>query len=110
MLGRIVAKLFKVKEPAALEAPWHGVSVVAPPEACAAAEELRGKRYLSSEAPSLPLPQCPSPTLCHCVYRHFSDRRSNSFRRESDRGQYPRPWRGEQRRYGPHGRREDDPA
>jgi len=110
MLGRIVGKLFKVKESGPLEAPWHAVSVVGQSEACAAAEGLRGKRYLSSEAPSLPLPQCSSPTRCKCVYRHYADRRSNTFRRETDRGQYPRPWLGEQRRDARHGRREDDPA
>src|SRR4029453_8225808 len=90
--------------------PWHAVSVVAQSGACPAAEELRNKRFLSAEAPSLPLPHCSSPTLCKCVYSHHSDRRT-TLRRETDRGRFPRPRFGEERRKEPqaHGRREDDP-
>ena len=104
--------IFKSKISTPLKEPWHAVSVVGQSEACPASRELRDKRYLSSEAPSLPLPQCSSPSLCKCVYRHYSDRRSLTFRRETDRGQYPRPWVGKNRREGPqsHGRRADDPA
>ena len=112
MLGWIVAKIFKGKVSGQLEEPWGAVSVVGHSKACRAAVELRGKRYLSSEAPSLPLPQCSSPTLCKCVYYHYADRRSRTFRREADRGQYPRLWGGKERRIGPQtrGRRTDDPA
>ena len=112
MLGWIVAKIFKVEVSAPVEEPWRAVVVVGQSKTCRAAEELRGKRFLNSEAPSLPLPQCSSPTLCKCVYRHYADRRSRAFRRESDRGQYPRPWGGKERRNGPQprGRRTDDPA
>jgi hypothetical protein len=40
-------------------------------------------RFLSHEAPHLPLPECPHRAQCRCVYRHFEDRRSNP-RRNSD--------------------------
>ena len=112
MLGWIAAKIFKPKVSRPVEDPWRAVSVLGPSNACRAATELRGKRYLSSEAPSLPLPECSSPMLCKCVYHHHPDRRGKAFRRESDRGQYPRPWGEKERRIGPQtrGRRTDDPA
>lgn len=40
----------------------------------------RHARYLSHEAPPLPLPQCPNRAGCRCVYRHFEDRRTGSRR------------------------------
>ena len=60
---------------------WHAVAIVAPSTACAAARECKGKRYLSSEAPQLPLAQCDA-ARCHCKYRHFEDRRSAERRRD----------------------------
>ena len=104
--------IFKSKISTPLKEPWHAVSVVGQSEACPAAKELRDKRYLSAEAPSLPLPQCSSPSLCKCVYRHYSDRRNMAFRRETDRGRFPRPRFGKERREGlqAHGRRADDQA
>ena len=37
---------------------------------------------------------------CKCVYRHYSDRRT-TLRRETDRGRFPRPRFGNERRQGP---------
>ncbi len=42
---------------------------------CAAAALCRNMRFLSPEAPRLPLPDCPNRATCRCVYRHFEDRR-----------------------------------
>jgi hypothetical protein len=53
---------------------WHAVTIAAPAGACAAAQACKGKRYLSCDAPRLPLAKCESPH-CECKYRHFSDRR-----------------------------------
>ncbi|HMK86508.1 MAG TPA: hypothetical protein VK437_11170 [Steroidobacteraceae bacterium] len=64
--------------------PWHSVCIVAGADACSAALACKAKRFLSSEAPRLPLAECDSPQ-CRCRYRHFADRRANA-RRASERG------------------------
>jgi hypothetical protein len=55
--------------------PWHAVSIVCSKEICAAAISCLEKRFLSSKAPRLPLPDCSHPQSCQCTYRHFDDRR-----------------------------------
>src|SRR3954465_12821363 len=62
----------KTKLPASIKQPWHAVSVVGGPRACPATEGLRHKRFLSDEAPRLPLPECSSPWCCKCTYGHYS--------------------------------------
>jgi len=64
---------------------WHSVTVVLHDTSCAAATLCRNKRFLSQEAPRLPLPGCSNSEQCRCVYRHFDDRRSN-LRRTADMG------------------------
>ena len=86
--------------------PWHAVGITAPAAACAAVQELSGKRFLPADAPRIPLYECSSPLTCACVCRHFADRRAGS-RRVMDRGAY-RIHRGEERRCGGRGRRSDD--
>jgi len=90
-----------------LKEPWHAVSIVAGSKACPDATRLSDRRFLSREAPALPLAQCSWPSLCKCTYRHYADRRA-VLRRETDRGRFPRPRFGEERREGTHGRRADD--
>ena len=63
---------------------WHAVEIVAPKTACASAQALKGKRFLSAEAPILPLHDCALPGSCHCVYRKHSDRRDSTVRRSED--------------------------
>jgi hypothetical protein len=63
---------------------WHAVTIVAPSSACGAALGCKGKRYLSSEAPRLPLADCDA-ARCVCKYRHFADRR-DAPRRAEDSG------------------------
>jgi hypothetical protein len=55
--------------------PWHAVTLLSKGETCEAVRALRGVRFLSSEAPHLPLPQCTQARACTCSYRHHSDRR-----------------------------------
>jgi len=64
--------------------PWYAVEIVASKAACSAAQALKGKRFLSEEAPLLPLPTCALPGSCHCVYKKHTDRRDNSVRRSED--------------------------
>jgi hypothetical protein len=62
--------------------PHHAVAVVPGPRACAAAQALSDRRFLSREAPALPLPGCDS-GRCQCRYEHYDDRRKG-LRRASD--------------------------
>jgi hypothetical protein len=61
------------------------VIVVLQTSSCAAAALCRNTRYLSREAPRLPLPACPTPDECPCKFKHFQDRR-NGPRRNADMG------------------------
>lgn len=67
--------------------PWHAVTIAAPGSACPAAQACKGKRYLSRDAPRLPLAECGS-TQCECKYRHFPDRRGPP-RRHDEMGGAP---------------------
>lgn len=55
--------------------PWHAVGVSVGKPCCQASAAVRNVRYLSSEAPSLPLAECTQPKQCLCKFKHFSDRR-----------------------------------
>lgn len=63
---------------------WHAVGIAAPAGACDAARACKGKRFLSREAPQLPLPECDA-ARCECKYRHYADRRGGP-RRGDERG------------------------
>jgi len=84
---------------------WHAVLVLAPSSACAAAQACKGKRYLSSEAPRLPLANCDA-AACGCKYRHFDDRRAGP-RRAEEVG-VPDPKKPASNRRGRKGRRAED--
>ena len=55
--------------------PYQAVSVHCYEGACDRAKKLQGERYLTAEAPVIPLSTCTA-SRCHCVYRHHEDRRS----------------------------------
>ena len=77
--------------------PFHAVSVLAGPAACQAARGCAGTRFLSTEAPPLPLPGCDA-AACKCRYQHHTDRRSG-LRRGSDAMHYQNHfWQGQERR------------
>jgi hypothetical protein len=63
-----------------VKVPWKAVVIVAGDSSCAAAIQLRGKRFLSRDAPRLPLPECTRQDQCQCKYRHLSDRRGSQRR------------------------------
>lgn len=56
--------------------------------ACASAQSMRGKAFLASEAPTLPLTACDA-THCQCKYAKTSDRRATEGRRAMDLGIQP---------------------
>jgi hypothetical protein len=64
--------------------PFHSVTIAIGPRACAAARTLRDRRFLSREAPALPLKGCDC-SDCSCRYEHYDDRRK-SGRRARDLG------------------------
>ena len=86
--------------------PYHAVAIVPGAKACEEARHLMRKRFLSADAPLLPLKNCDA-AKCTCRYQHFQDRRSEP-RRVTD-GAIVRmngTWQGVERRRG--GRRADD--
>jgi hypothetical protein len=87
--------------------PWHAVSVLTGPDSCGPARSLGAVRFLSTEAPRLPLSQCPTPALCRCGYKHYDDRRLQARRRE-DRTGYRPHYDSSQERRGQQDRRSTD--
>jgi hypothetical protein len=71
--------------PAHIPKKWHAISVDAKALSCMVAQDLRKKRFLSKEAPALPLEGCTKRSRCPCTYKHHDDRRSKS-RRDSEAG------------------------
>ena len=59
---------------------FSAVSIQIGPHACSAANYLRDKKFLSSQAPALPLSKCDI-SDCRCKYSHHKDRRSEDDRR-----------------------------
>jgi hypothetical protein len=86
--------------------PWHAVSIVPRGAACEAAVALRERRFLSTEAPRLPLADCSRAASCECVYHHYTDRRAGPRRSSDDTG-FHSTRSNDERRAG-RGRRGDD--
>jgi hypothetical protein len=85
----------------------HAVSIAPGPRCCAGARELRGQRFLSREAPMLPLASCDR-TDCTCRYEHHPDRRKG-MRRARDLGVAIDGWIEKDNRLGEkRGRRKSD--
>ena len=61
-------------------AVFHAVSLKYSMSACDAAKAMTGRRFLSSAAPQLPLPECDA-MECRCGFAHHSDRRTGIERR-----------------------------
>ncbi len=65
---------------------WHAVSVLPRGEACAQVLALVNRRFLSLQAPRLPLKDCPFSAVCNCIYRHYEDRREGPRRSAEETG------------------------
>jgi hypothetical protein len=63
---------------------FHAVSIQTGRHCCPPASALAGRRFLSREAPPLPLKNCSSGN-CTCHYQHHDDRRA-APRRARDMG------------------------
>ncbi len=88
---------------------YHAVSIKFEPRACMAAKSMEGQRFLSGEAPRLPLPEC-DVTECQCHFAHHEDRRVNKDRRNvfDASGHSSTTGKFEQERRGTRDRRHDD--
>lgn len=64
---------------------WRAVRILPGAGACTAAQNASEKRYLTRDAPRLPLRECDRQDKCKCTYRHLSDRRGE-LRRSADSG------------------------
>lgn len=64
--------------------PFHCVTIEGSAGACKAVMALSGQRFLSKDAPDLPLRAC-NVDLCECRYVHYDDRR-HDVRRSADIG------------------------
>ena len=84
----------------------HAVTIVPGAKACAAARKLEDKRFLSREAPKLPLRACDCPN-CDCHYAHHDDRRTGP-RRAREMGVAIDGYDGEEKRAVKRGRRKND--
>ncbi|MBT8085636.1 MAG: hypothetical protein HKN35_05050 [Woeseia sp.] len=85
--GLLLYARSRKREPSTLRAiprdatnAFHAVSVRPGLSSCAAARTVNGTRFLSAEAPQLPLPDCDE-TTCTCRFAHHNDRRANDDRR-----------------------------
>lgn len=88
-------------------AAYHAVTVVPGPRCCDEARQLKGKRFLSREAPQLPLKDC-GRADCTCRYEHYPDRRGG-LRRVRDMGVAVDGWiEEEKRKISKRGRRKTD--
>lgn len=76
--------------------PYHSVDIVPGLIACSLVKRVCAKRYLADEAPALPVIGCENTAECHCVYKHYADRRTE-LRRDSDYGLPVRGWQNERR-------------
>lgn len=87
--------------------PWHAVSIISTGGSCEAARALKGQRFLSADAPRLPLMECTSAAACPCRYRKHPDRRAGP-RREVEKTGLRRPPSEDQERRRRRGRRKTD--
>lgn len=59
---------------------FHAVSIKFAEDACCAAKQRAGERFLASSSPDLPLPDCDA-KRCECSFAHHDDRRRDFDRR-----------------------------
>jgi hypothetical protein len=82
--------------PSTNKTKWYSVSVVPGKRCCTAAKQVARKRWLSADAPRLPLEKCDLRT-CECRYQHHTDRRGIP-RRRVDREALPHQFDGQDKR------------
>ncbi|HNP65171.1 MAG TPA: hypothetical protein PKH39_14635 [Woeseiaceae bacterium] len=80
-LRRNKAEVEAEKKPKAqVRGAYHAVAIKYSENACDAAKAMTGRRFLSTAAPRLPLPECDY-IDCRCQFAHYPDRRTGRDRR-----------------------------
>ncbi len=74
------AALLAPPQKASNKGAFHAVAIKYSENACDAAKAMTGRRFLSSAAPRLPLPDCDYMD-CRCAFAHYKDRRTSKDRR-----------------------------
>lgn len=89
--------------------PFHCVEAHHNSQFCNAVKAIEGKRFLSAEAPTLPVKGCDNPN-CHCDYIHHEDRRTDDRRTDTgiQHDLYGQSGESEKRNNLRHGRRKTD--
>lgn len=64
---------------------YHCVSIENEASCCEQVEAIKGTRFLSKEAPNIPMKDC-TQAQCQCYYQHFDDRRQAGNDRRVDYG------------------------
>ncbi|MEH6636961.1 MAG: hypothetical protein V7700_15670 [Halioglobus sp.] len=62
--------------------PYSAISLRCGRGACSAAREIANERFLSTDAPTLPIESCTSQS-CLCSYRYYGDRRRDERERRA---------------------------
>lgn len=78
-------RLFAKKAKKSRGTSFHAVKIRCGKTSCQPAQDNQRERYLSAQAPLLPLAECDRPDQCECRYQHYEDRRSGP-RRKSEQG------------------------
>ncbi|MFQ6370779.1 hypothetical protein [Shewanella sp. YIC-542] len=73
------------KQPASPKTSYHAVSIQCSGTPCAQVSALGNQRFLSHEAPRLPLATC-GRNDCRCHYQHHEDRRTHGNGRRLEIG------------------------
>lgn len=80
-LRRNKAEIEAEKQPKSqVRGAYHAVAIKYSENACDAAKAMTGRRFLSTAAPRLPLPECDY-VDCRCQFAHYDDRRTGRDRR-----------------------------
>jgi hypothetical protein len=113
MWKRIISPAAPRKTVASVSSPrasrWHCVSITSSVVCCDAARDLADLRFLSLQAPRLPLDGCKLGTDCRCAYQHHDDRRTKPRRSDDLAGARREGYPGHERRK-QRGRRGTDSA
>jgi hypothetical protein len=87
---------------------WHAVAIRPKGQCCEAVQACRTERFLSNEAPRLPLTECSTSDTCTCVYKHHADRRVQPRRQDEKEDGLRRNGKIVQERRQTHDRRKTD--
>jgi len=93
--------------PTGAHSPYHCVSIVPGDGCCRTAQTIKGIRFLSEEAPTLPLISCDS-ARCQCTFTHFADRRRGDRRNPYSATSHTFAFQGGDERRARRGRRQTD--